>query len=206
MIRTIAGTAAWRVQQTTQDIEALRERQIRNFFTILMMSQGRPMFLMGDEVRNTQQGNNNAYSQDNEISWFDWAYVEEHGDLLRFVSGLLRFRQGSQLFRDRRYRLEPGGTDVIWHGVRVNEPDWGDNSHSLAFELLNPTDPTIDDHVYVILNAYWEPLEFELPGLSQGRCWERLVDTGRQPPEDFAIYRCCCRTVSVRMSRYHVHL
>ncbi len=169
-----------------QDIEALRERQIRNFFTILMMSQGRPMFLMGDEVRNSQQGNNNAYSQDNEISWFDWACVEEHGELLRFVSGLLHFRQGSRLFRDRCYWLEPGGTDVIWHGVRVNEPDWGDNSHSLAFELLNSTDPTVDDHLYVALNAYWEPLGFELPELSEGRCWARLVDTGQQPPEDFA--------------------
>ena len=84
------------VEGPTDDagVEALRERQIRNFFTILLMSQGRPMFLMGDEVRNTQQGNNNAYSQDNEISWFDWDLLEENGDLLRFVSGLLRFPPG----------------------------------------------------------------------------------------------------------------
>jgi len=109
------------------DVEALRERQIRNFFTILFLSQGRPMFLMGDEVRHTQGGNNNAYSQDNEISWFDWGRVEEQGDLFRFVSGLLRFRQGSLLYRDRRYWFEPGGTDVFWHGVRLNEPDRGEN-------------------------------------------------------------------------------
>ncbi len=166
-------------------VETLRERQIRNFFTILLISQGRPMFLMGDEVRNTQQGNNNAYSQDNEISWFDWDLLEKNADLLRFVSGLLRFRQGSQLFRDRRYWFEPGGTDVLWHGVRLHEPDWGDTSHSLALELMNPTDVAIEDHVYVMLNEYWEPLAFELPDLSEGRRWARLVDTGRQPPEDF---------------------
>ena len=167
------------------DVKALRERQIRNFFTILLTSQGRPMFLMGDEVRHTQGGNNNAYSQDNEISWFDWNRVEEHGDLFRFVSSLLRFRQGSQLYRDRRYWFEPAGTDVIWHGVRLNEPDWGENSHSLAFELLNPTDPAIDEHLHVLLNAYWEPLEFELPDLPEGQRWAHLVDTGRPSPEDF---------------------
>jgi glycogen operon protein len=167
------------------DVKALRERQIRNFHTTLFMSQGRPMFLMGDEVRHTQGGNNNAYSQDNEISWFDWDRVDEHEDLLRFVSGLLRFRQGSQLFRDRRYWFEPKGTDIIWHGVRLNEPDWGENSHSLAFELLNPTNPAVQEHLYVLLNAYWEPLEFELPELLEGRRWARLVDTGRPSPEDF---------------------
>jgi glycogen operon protein len=168
------------------DIEALRRRQIRNFFTILLMSQGRPMFLMGDEVRHTQQGNNNAYSQDNEISWFDWDRVEENADLFRFVSALLRFRQGSQLFRDRLYWFEPGGTDIFWHGVRLGQPDWGENSHSLAFELLNPTDPTVQEHFYVLLNAYWEPLEFELPELADGRQWARLVDTGQPAPADFS--------------------
>jgi glycogen operon protein len=167
------------------DVEALRDRQIRNFFTILLMSQGRPMFLMGDEVRHTQGGNNNAYSQDNEISWFDWRRVEEHDDLLRFVSGLLRFREGSQLFHDRRYWFEPAGTDVFWHGVRLNEPDWGEHSHSLAIELANPSDPDIDEHLHVLLNAYWEPLEFELPELPEGRRWARLIDTARPSPQDF---------------------
>jgi glycogen operon protein len=167
-------------------IEALRRRQIRNFFTILLMSQGRPMFLMGDEVRRSQQGNNNAYSQDNEISWFDWSGVEENSDLFRFVSSLLRFRQGSQLFRDRRYWFEPGGTDIFWHGVRLDQPDWGDNSHSLAFELLNPTDPAVEEHFFVLLNAYWQPLEFDLPELPAGRCWGRLVDTGQPSPADFS--------------------
>ncbi len=172
------------VEGRTDDaqIESLRERQLRNFFAILLLSQGRPMFLMGDEVRRTQQGNNNAYSQDNEISWFDWSLVDINSDLLRFVSGLLHFRQNSQLFRDRRYWFEPEGTDVFWHGAHLGQPDWGENSHSLAFEL---THPAAQDHLYVILNAYWEPLEFELPELPEGQQWARLVDTALAPPEDF---------------------
>ena len=76
------------------------------------------MLLMGDEVRRTQQGNNNAYAQDNEISWFDWGDVERHADMLRFVRGLIHFHQQSPIFRDRRFWSEPGGTDVVWHGVQ----------------------------------------------------------------------------------------
>jgi glycogen operon protein len=164
-------------------IEALRQRQLRNFFTILLTSQGRPMFQMGDEVRRTQQGNNNAYCQDNEISWFDWSRVDSQSDLMRFVKGLLHFRQNSVLYRDRHYWFEPGGTDIHWHGVRLDQPDFGENSHSLAFEL---THPNLQDHLYVALNAYWEPLEFELPPLPAGRAWTRLVDTGLAPPQDFS--------------------
>jgi len=132
------------------------------------------MFLMGDEVRRTQGGNNNAYSQDNEISWFDWSQVDTHGDLLRFVRSLLHFRQNSRLYRDRRYWFEPEGTDIIWHGVRLGQPDWGENSHSLAFEL---THSDVQEHLFIVLNAYWEPLEFELPRLQEGRRWARLIDT-----------------------------
>jgi isoamylase len=164
-------------------IEALRQRQIRNFFTLLLTSQGRPMFQMGDEVRRTQQGNNNAYCQDNEISWFDWSRVDSQSDLMRFVKGLLHFRQNSALYRDRHYWLEPGGTDIHWHGTRLGQPDFGDSSHSLAFEL---THSNLQDHLYVALNAYWEPLKFELPPLPTGRTWGRLVDTGQPAPADFS--------------------
>jgi len=164
-------------------IEALRQRQLRNFFTILLTSQGRPMFQMGDEVRRTQRGNNNGYCQDNEISWFDWSRVDSQSDLMRFVKGLLHFRQNSALYRDRHYWLEPGGTDVHWHGIRLGQPDFGDNSHSLAFEL---THSNLQDHLYVALNAYWEPLKFELPPLPTGRAWGRLVDTGQPALADFS--------------------
>jgi glycogen operon protein len=173
------------VEGPTDDpqIEALRQRQIRNFFTILLTSQGQPMFLMGDEVRHTQQGNNNAYCQDNEISWFDWNQADTHTDLLDFVRGLLNFRQNSELYRDQRYWFERGGTDIHWHGVHLGQPDFGENSHSLAFEL---THSEVQEHLYVLLNAYWEPLEFELPQLQKNRCWARMIDTAKPSPEDFA--------------------
>lgn len=173
------------VEGPTDDpqIEALRQRQIRNFFTILLTSQGQPMFLMGDEVRHTQRGNNNAYCQDNEISWFDWNQVDTHTDLLDFVHGLLNFRQNSELYRDQHYWFEHGGTDIHWHGVRLGKPDFGENSHSLAFEL---THSEVQDHLYVLLNAYWEPLEFELPQLQKNRCWARMIDTAKPSSEDFA--------------------
>ncbi len=168
------------------EIDALRRRQIRNFFTILFLSQGRPMFLMGDELRNTQNGNNNAYSQDNEISWFDWDKADEEQALFRFVSGLLRFRQKSKLFRHRAHWAEPGGIEIVWHGVHLNQPDWGEQSHSLAFELSNPESDDEHEHLFMMLNAYWEPLDFQLPNLHAGRCWARFVDTSQPSPADFA--------------------
>jgi isoamylase len=168
------------------EIDALRQRQIRNFFTILLLSQGRPMFLMGDEVRNTQNGNNNAYSQDNELSWLDWDKADEEQAIFRFVSSLLCFRQKSKLFRHYAHRAEPGRLNIVWHGIHLNQPDWGEQSHSLAFELFNPESEGEHEHLYIMLNAYWEPLVFQLPDLPAGRRWARLVDTAQPSPSDFA--------------------
>ena len=141
------------------------------------------MLLMGDEVRRTQRGNNNAYAQDNEISWFDWNAAAKHADLLRFVRGLIHLHQRSPLFRDRRFWSEPGGTDVVWHGVQLYQPDFGDQSHSLAFELMYPDSQS---HLHVMLNAYWEPLVFELPELPAEEHWQRLVDTALSTPADLS--------------------
>ena len=178
------------------EVRALRRRQIRNALTILLLSQGRPMLLMGDEVRRTQSGNNNAYSQDNAISWFDWAKVDEEQALFQFVSGLLRFRQDSKLYRDRAYWSEPGGTDIVWHGVHLHQPDWGDHSHSIAYELV-PSEGADDvgeddvgeddaEHLFILLNAYWAALDFQLPPLPTGRRWARLIDTASPSPDNFA--------------------
>ncbi len=166
------------------EVEELRARQIRNFFVLLMMSQGRPMFTMGDEVRRTQNGNNNAYCQDNEISWFDWRLVDEHRDLFDFVKALQRFRQNSPFYDDDHFWAGPGGTDVRWHGVEPGRPDWGDTSHSIAFELESPDG---DHRIYVAVNAFWEPLDFTLPVLPDELTWSLAVDThdgSRVEPSD----------------------
>ena len=171
------------VEGPTDDaaIEALRRRQAKNFLAILFLSEGRPMLLMGDEVRRTQRGNNNAYSQDNELSWFDWDDATRHAGMLRFTRELIAFHQQSSLFRSWAFWGEPGAPQITWHGVRLNVPDWGDGSHAVAYELLSPDGA---EHLYVALNAYWEPLEFALPPLAAGAQWRRLMDTARESPDD----------------------
>ncbi|HNT25308.1 MAG TPA: glycogen debranching protein GlgX [Anaerolineales bacterium] len=164
------------------EIEALRLRQVKNMLAILFLSQGTPMLLMGDEVRRTQHGNNNVYCQDNALSWFDWAGLEQHAGLLRFARLLVRMKLGYSLFQQEKFWTSPAGPDVTWHGVHLNQPDWASQSHSLAFEL---NDPLHAEHLHVILNAYWKPLEFELPHLPPTQRWRRMIDTALPTPEDF---------------------
>ncbi len=167
------------------EIEKLRNRQVKNFLTITLLSLGVPMLLMGDEVRRTQQGNNNAYCQDNEISWFDWRLLEKHADIHRFTRNLVRFRLGLSVFREQRGRtllqlLKQAR--LRWHGVKLNEPDWGQHSHSLAFSAQGRR-----GFFHLLFNAYWEPLEFELPPVPGGpqAGWRRVIDTALESPEDF---------------------
>jgi len=166
------------------EIERLRARQIRNFLVALFVAQGTPMMLMGDEVRRTQQGNNNAYCQDNEISWLDWSLVEREAGLLRFVQHLIWFTQSYRLFREEAYWSRRPGENtprIAWHGVRRNQPDLRVISHTLAFELC---DQEAGEHVYVAFNAYKEPLTFELPILPGNSMWHCLVDTSLPSPQD----------------------
>jgi glycogen operon protein len=165
------------------NIEALRTRQIRNFLAILLVSQGTPMLVMGDEIRRSQMGNNNAYAQDNELSWFNWEDVHRQHNLLRFVQLLIRFHKQYHVFRDQRFWTVPGGPEIIWHGVRLNTPDWEYHSHTLAFELLHPAN---GEHLYVMINAFTDILCYELPRLHSGECWCRVVDTALPPPYDFS--------------------
>ncbi len=173
------------VEGPTDDpgVEKLREKQARNFLTLLMLSQGTPMLLMGDEVRRTQQGNNNAYCQDNEISWFNWSLTEENKGLLRFVQMLTAFNLSMEFFQEEWYWNAPGhlsGSACIFHGIELNKPDFGYNSHTLAFTLKNRH---YDKRLHVMLNMYWEPLEFEMP--SGGRWkWKRIINTAAASPED----------------------
>ena len=163
-------------------VESLRNRQVKNFFTINLLSLGVPMICMGDEVRRTQRGNNNAYCQDDETSWFDWTLLSNHADVHRFVKLLLARRTLRSVDREqRRVSLNQLLLHArhSWHGVKPGQPDWNGNSHSLAFEadLLEQ-----GLSLYVILNAYWEPLDFELPR-GQGS-WHRWIDTALETPMD----------------------
>ncbi|WP_210210235.1 glycogen debranching protein [Microvirga subterranea] len=171
-------------------IEGLRNRQAKNFLTVTMLSLGMPMILMGDEVRRTQGGNNNAYCQDNEISWFDWTLPAKHADLHRFVT-LLNARRTLRVVDHERSRL-PLSTlisqaEKTWHGLEVGQPDWGEFSHSLAFEAEVRRDGL---RVYLILNAHREPLTFQLPHLGREPSpWRRWIGTARPSPDDIVPWR-----------------
>lgn len=166
------------------DIEALRLRQMKNFLTIMFVSQGTPMVLMGDEVRRTQLGNNNAYCQDNNLSWFDWDATERNRDILRFMRQLIALTQSLILFRQERIlktNYDPYRPHIIWHGVHLGQPDWSYDSHSLAFTLSHPQ---VNESLHIMLNAYWKPLEFDLPPLGKREKWYRVVDTSQPSPND----------------------
>jgi glycogen operon protein len=167
------------------EVEELRQRQIRNFAAILLLSQGVPMFVAGDEVRRTQQGNNNAYCQDNEISWLDWSLTETNHDLLRFFSELIAFRKRHPSLQRRAFFAgdvnERGLADISWHGCRLGSPGWNDpDSHVLAFTLGGFAG---DPDLHIMLNMDWQELVFDLPS-STGRQWFRALDTGLPAPQD----------------------
>ena len=192
------------------EVEKLRNRQTKNFLTITMLSLGVPMILMGDEARRSQHGNNNAYCQDNETSWFDWTLVTKHAELHRFVKLLFARR----LLRDVEHEHERVSLNQLirkagkgWHGVKLGQPDWSDHSHSIAFTAEIRRMGLI---FHVIANSYWESLDFELPKLrdSSGDRWRRWIDTSLDTPSDIVewqaapsisdcSYRCGPRSVIV---------
>ena len=172
------------------DIERLRNRQVKNFLTVTLLSLGMPMILMGDEVRRTQFGNNNAYCQDNELSWFDWSLLERHGDVHRFVK-LLIARRSLRYAGHEQHGLSLNqllqAARHAWHGVKLAQPDWSQHSRSVAFGVESPNQGL---HYYWILNAYWEPLEFELPPVPAGDpAWRRWIDTALEPPCDIVEWK-----------------
>ena len=161
------------------EIEALRLRQIKNHLVLLLLSQGTPMISLGDEVRRSQHGNNNAYCQDNEISWFDWSLVEKNKNLLTFVRQLIKFNQSHEIFKMERFWGEKparGKACITWHGVKLNQPDWSYHSHTLAYHL---NEEFGDYHYHFMVNAWNEPLMFDIPPTDHQ--WCKVIDTFEEP-------------------------
>ena len=174
-------------------IEAIRSRQIRNFFATLMFSQGIPMFVMGDEARRTQRGNNNAYCQDNEISWFDWRMVESNAALVRFFREMIRFRTNQPTVRRRHFLTGKNNgrgplPDVSWFNPLGQDVDWSRPDDTIACLLAAPPigeDPLlIGRDVLVLFNPTGQPVEFRVPQFVIPDQWRLLLDTSREPPDD----------------------
>jgi glycogen operon protein len=178
------------------EINALREQQKRNFLASLFLSQGVPMLVAGDEMGRTQRGNNNAYCQDNELSWVDWKLTESQRKLLEFTVGLSRLRREQPVLAKRRFFRgahiwDSELKDLAWFrpdGQEMKKEDWEKPYvRSISFLLGGDAIPTPDeagqrvrgDTLLVLMNAHHEPITFQLPAIEWGADWEELVDTGQ---------------------------
>jgi isoamylase len=182
----------WEGPTDDPGINALRRRQIKNAVSMLMVSQGVPMILMGDEVGRTQQGNNNTYCQDNELNWMDWTLLESNTELFRFFKQVIAFRHAHPVLRNRwhlsnRDYVGSGYADITWHGTKAWSADWSDDNRLTAFLLCgkHARGGTVqDNYVYVAMNMHWEGQWCELPGLPSGMQWHVFANTGAPSPED----------------------
>jgi glycogen operon protein len=169
-----------------QPINQLRLQQQKNCAAILLVSHGVPMILAGDEMGRTQQGNNNAYCQDNEISWVDWKLAETNAGLLRLFQLMIAFRKRCRLLRRDSFEFSgEHGFHVTWHGVKRVRPDWSSESRSLAMQLTQLHEGDVREDLFFIANSHCGDLEFELPEIGQQE-WFRMVDTALQSPLDIA--------------------
>jgi glycogen operon protein len=176
------------------DVIALREQQKRNLLTTLLLSQGVPMLLHGDELGRTQQGNNNVYAQDNPISWVDWDRAREYEVLTDFTAKLVQFRKDHTVFRRRRFfngRQVRGSDlqDIGWFqpgGEPMTDEDWESGSAKSLTVFLNGDgirepdargEPVSDDSFFLLFNGFYEPLEFTLPAFDAAERWKVVIDT-----------------------------
>jgi glycogen operon protein len=187
------------VEGETDDpkVNRIRHRLQRNAMALLFLSQGVPMLSMGDELGRTQLGNNNAYCHDEEWNWLDWTpELENDGagcGLQRFVSLMTDFRRRHSQLRRSEYftgtdTQRCGYPDIGWHGVNPRQPDWGPESRSLAFMIAGNMSADFGpecDFIYAAFNMWHEPLDFGLPKLPVGMHWRRVIDTGKESPDDF---------------------
>ncbi|HPZ10124.1 MAG TPA: glycogen debranching protein GlgX [Candidatus Eremiobacteraeota bacterium] len=191
-------------------INKLRIRQVKNFVTVLMLSQGTPMILSGDEMFKTHKGNNNPYCQDNELNWLDWKELKKHKEIFRFFKEVIAFRKAHPALRRKDFftgleHNKDGISDITWHGIKPYRPDWSYESRSIAFMIDGRKEETgyheDDNCIYAAVNAYWKPLEFELPYPGKEKFWYRVIDTALVSPKDILPQG---KEVKIRKTSYKV--
>ena len=159
-------------------IEALRNRLIKSLVLTLFISRGVPMLLGGDECRRSQRGNNNAYCQDNRVSWFDWSLVEKHKDIHRFTRGMIAFRRAHAVLRKEVFYTD---TDIRWFAPGGGPPHWSDRREkSFACLILGQDEPDL----FLMFNADARAVEFAIPASPSERIWRLAADTSRSAPDD----------------------
>jgi isoamylase len=178
----------------TPYIESIRSRQVKNIYATLFLSQGVPMILAGDEFRRTQRGNNNAYCQDNDISWINWKFLRNHFDVFRFVQCMIKFRMEHTVLRRKTFfsgKAETGRThpDISWHGFHVGNPDWSENSLAIAClingEYADISETGRDSDLFIAFNSSPYNHYFEIPDPPSGKSWLVKIDTSNESPFDF---------------------
>jgi glycogen operon protein len=184
------------VEGETDDpaVLALRRRQAKNFICYLLFSAGTPMLLGGDELLRSQRGNNNAYCQDNDISWFDWRLAEQNADFLEFVRRAIAFTRTHAVLQRRTFfsgkdASNDGRPDIHWYGRDLGPPEWGNpNLRTLAYQLDGAEAEThaAPYLLFVVLNADWQLAPVRIPPPGDGRNWHRVADTSLPAPHDFA--------------------
>ncbi len=160
------------------DVERIRKRLIKNFLLTLFISRGVPMLLGGDEFRRTQRGNNNAYCQDNEVSWVDWSLLEKQKEIHRFAQGMIRFRRAHPVLRRETFYAE---AEIEWFAPTGASLDWADERQkSFGFLIMEQTEPDL----FLLFNADTRPVDFFIPASPAGKIWRLAVDTSRTAPDD----------------------
>ena len=173
---------------TNPKIQTQRIRKIKNFLIYLFVSQGVPMLLGGDEMRRTQNGNNNAYCQDNDISWINWTLAQKNKDLVRFTKNLIAYRRSHSVFSRTKFFTNTYDKDTVpeiaWYDINAKNPDWSKQKRFLAFKLNGTAGNPDENDFYIATNSDIYDLTITLPALSNGRKWHLVADTSLQSPED----------------------
>lgn len=195
---------------TTEMLDLRRRKMIKNFISTLFLSQGTPMILAGDEFRRTQKGNNNAYCQDNDISWIDWDFENSHPDIFRFTKMVIEFRKKHSILRRSHFLKGYKETyfsvpDITWHGVDPFSPDWSDDSQLIALllagEFARIEHNLLEEDIFIAFNASLYSHIITLPDSPSGEPWRRIIDTSKPSPEDIIPEN---ESVVVPHNRYYI--